>query len=547
MLKIYIFKIFRSIFYLIRLNRLYFLQITLHFLRYSFRQRLTKNQKKFRSLLSFFSTKVDDTNGILLTQIVEDYEYTIKLAAAAKVIADKMNLQIQLIEIHIHENLGRSLPFTGVFKKLVSSANEKIHLGFATKVAFRNSDLFFDQNFIKQKLGELRLSLETRENLLALHFDDILVGDLIYDTYLRFFHQPTIADLDDDVFKIVEIALNIYYNFLSFIKESRIKCFVSAFAGYIQHAIPVRVCHKFGIPVFTMGSRSYLLQKFDDRFPYCSIDHTKFHPDRTISNENIQLAKEILTSRFEGKVDAATFYMKESSFSDKVMDPILIELFKKRKRNVVIYAHEFYDAPHINRLLLYPDLYQYLKSTLESLADAEDTTIFIKTHPGGLPGTKEKTIELVNSLNVPHFIILNESVSNKHIVELKPDLIVTARGSIGVEMAYFGFPVVALFDNPYANFRFVHTCYDSESYISIIKGFKKPLVVLDRTEIFSYYYQAFLERKINAKDNIFELLSKYGSDTYSENYLSYLESIDIENKRKELLLHYSNALAKIAD
>lgn len=538
-------KVVLYLFFKLKLDKLQFFQFLIQFLNYYKSQKFSPSQSKFADLLVSFRSNDSNDNGILLTQIVEDYEFTIKLAAASKVIADARNLEINLYEVHIHENLGLTNPINKLFKRFIKTANEKIHLTFGRKVIFRNSDIYRNQKLIKEKLSQITGNLKTRNDLLNIHFDSILVGDLIYDTYLRFYNQPTIFEINSDVLNVIEIALNIYYNFLDFLSKNKINCLVNSFAGYIQHAIPVRICHSKGIDVFTMGSRSYLIQKFNDRFPYCSIDHSVFHPMKQLPEGAIELAESILTSRFQGKVDAATFYMKESSFSDKEMDIKLLDLFKVRKRNVVIYAHEFYDAPHINRLLLYPDLYQYLKSTLESLSDIENTTIFIKTHPGGLPGTKEKTIELVKSIGAPHFLILDESVSNKHIVELKPDLIVTARGSIGVEMAYFKLPVVALYDNPYVNFHFVHTCYDSDSYIDIIKGSKKPSVVFDKTEIFSYYFQAFLERKVNSKDNVFELLSKFGSNTYSEEYLSYLNTIDFGNKRDELLLHYSNALEKI--
>jgi hypothetical protein len=250
-----------------------------------------------------------------------------------------------------------------------------------------------------------------------------------------------------------------------------------------------------------------------------------------------------LTSSFEGKIDSATRYMKQSAYSDVPVSAALKELFVSKPRNIVIYAHDFYDSPHQNRMLQFPDFYQWLKQTLEALTDLKDTNVFIKTHPNGYKGSKEKAIELVNHHGKSYFHIIDESVSNLNIIQLKPDLVVTARGTVGLEMAWFEIPVVALFDNLYANFNFVHTCPDKESYFAVIKGEQKPEIDFDKKKICSFYYQAYLERTVLEENSVFDMFLAIKQDTYTDNYMAQLSSPENLMKIKSLDSYYKVALS----
>ena len=85
--------------------------------------------------------------------------------------------------------------------------------------------------------------------------------------------------------------------------------------------------------------------------------------------------------------------------------------------------------------------------------------------------------------------ILNNHVSNLDIVKLKPNVIGTARGTIGMEMAYFSIPVVALYDNIYINYNFVHNANTKEEFYKVLKGEMLPNCNFDKELIYKFYYQ----------------------------------------------------------
>ena len=442
--------------------------------------------------------------------------------------------------------IGWSSEYEILYNKYKKSRFEKINLTFIDEIIFRTKDKYSDQNFIQMKLAEIQKTLKTKEDLVNMKIDSLYVGDLIYDSYLRFYNRPTIEEINDDVLRIIEISLNIFYSFLKLIKKGKIKALINIYTCYIHHGIISRLCLEYDIDVYIIGhTNSVLIKKLEKDFPYHELNHSRFSPNRIIGEEELKLAEKTLSNRFAGIIDFATSYMRQSAFQVKETPVELKRLFSINKRNIIIYVHDFFDAPHIDRKLQFTDYYQYLKSTLENLVEVIDTTVFIKTHPNGVPGCKEITIELVQSFSLEHFVILDENVSNLNIIELRPDLICTARGTVGVEMSYFEIPTVALYDNLYCNFNFVHTCYDVETYFKICRGEIKPVIDFDKRKLFSFYYQAYLEHAVKDENDIIRQIENSLKDTYSEEYIEGLFSTNYIELRDYILDSYKIRLEKI--
>jgi hypothetical protein len=492
-----------------------------YFWNYYKRERHSFLKRKFEKFLNFYRLDLNNNNGgILLVQMSKDFEYTIKMASASKALASKYNLIIRLHDPQIFWTKKQKY-FDYVFTKLFINSYYKVHLAFSDSVDFKNSTNYSDQYFIRKELAIIIRQLQKPSDILTLKFEEILVGDLIYDTYLRFYHKPTITEINTDVIYVIEIALNIFFKYKKYIQNNKVKILVNTYTTYIQHGITARLSLFYGIDVYSVA---YGMQQISNDFPYHHINHTLFSKKKALTFVDYSLAKKKLESRFSGKIDSATSYMRKSAFTNNPLSLIVKQQFNIRPRNIVIYMHEFYDSPHINRVLQFPDLYLYLKSTLEQLINLVDTSVFIKLHPNSVIGCRDEAIALINSFNANHFYILDEQVSNLNIIDLKPDLICTARGTVGIEMAFHDIPTVALFDNIYSNFDFVHTCYDKESYFSILKGEIKPTINYNKEQIISFYFQAYIEKIPQDNNSIFFKLSTYTFkfDTYSDEYLKKL-------------------------
>ncbi len=499
----------------------------------------SKNNILFRNLFIFFKsdTVKGKENGILLVQLVKDNENTIKLAAASKVLANKHNLLISLHDVNIFWSKKHEIITRILYRK-----NKNLYLSFGESVLFSNNKKFYNQKFIKNELYNIIKNLNNNpENLLVLNFENILVGDLIYDTYLRFYHQPTILNIDKNVIKVIEKALNLYYSFKFLITKINLKILVNTYTSYIHHGITLRTCLQKNIDVYTVDP---IFQKIQINYPFHNINHTRFNSNFNLNNEQLELAKKNLESRFLGEIDTATIYMRASAYNNNFCNPNLIEQFKIRTRNVVIFMHDFYDSPHMFRSLQFPDMYQFLKQTLAALIDLKSTSIFIKLHPNAVEGSNDIAINLINSYNSPHFYILDTNISNLNIINIKPDLICTARGTIGIEMAYHGIPTVALYDNIYTNFNFVHTCYNLKDFFLILRGDLSTQIDFNKTNILSFYYQAYINEMSSDNYQLYQILStfSYKYDVNSDNYLEKVLSLKEEIFNDKFLNYFKEKL-----
>ena len=53
--------------------------------------------------------------------------------------------------------------------------------------------------------------LKTKSDVINIHLENIKIGDLVYDTYLRYANKPEV-DLNDPYLKtLIEQAVNIYF------------------------------------------------------------------------------------------------------------------------------------------------------------------------------------------------------------------------------------------------------------------------------------------------------------------------------------------------
>ena len=94
------------------------------------------------------------------------------------------------------------------------------------------------------------LNFESKRELLEYEIDGILVGDLIYDTYLRTFEAPTV-DLSDPRLKTILLnAHDIFFSCQKYLDEENVQKIIVSHAVYIQYGILARLALSKGIDVY---------------------------------------------------------------------------------------------------------------------------------------------------------------------------------------------------------------------------------------------------------------------------------------------------------
>ncbi|MDP1803011.1 MAG: hypothetical protein Q8L81_16740 [Bacteroidota bacterium] len=344
------------------------------------------------------------------------------------------------------------------------------------------------------------------------------MGDLIYDTYLRYADKPEL-DLQDPYFKIlVTQTCNIFYVSKQKIEEYNIVSLVSSYTTYIYHGIAVRICLQKNIPVYTVGAFFSLVHKVLKEYPSHANDHFLFNKlFQKLDNkkEIIETHKKIFEKRFEGEIDSATTYMKQSAFSaDTNKELVNIDW----PNTVVVLAHCFFDSPHIYRDLLFPDFYDWMNFTLDELSKQKDLTILVKQHPNGLPANDPLFEVLKKKYAGTQVLFIDKKTSQMQIINSRPKAIVTAYGTAAAEFSYQGFPVLTIYDNPFTAYDFTHLANSISEYKTLLQNVKNLPSKQNREQIIEYYYMQYFFF-LKGREIDYLMCAKYKGQTFSDTFL----------------------------
>lgn len=497
------------------------------------RRPLSKLQRKYAEKLRRYKVEWNKSlNKTILAQSVSDYEMCVKIASLSSILSKQYHANIACYSA---EYFSRP---TNFYTKYFSSSNhknnlDKIYLSFCGKIIYRNNDEWKDQTEVDKEFNRVINSIKTKEDVLAIRIENCKIGDLIYDTYLRYANKPQVEIHDEQLKIFIRQSINIYYVSKKHIEENNICALISSYTTYIYHGIAVRICLEKNIPVHTIGAYYSLNHLVSKDYPSHANNHFNFKKlFSKIDNqaEIIEQYTHLFEKRFEGVIDSATTYMKQSAFSNeqnKDLNGI------DWNNTVVVLAHCFFDSPHIYRDLLFPDFYEWMNFSLDELIKHKDITVIVKQHPNGLPENDEIFKELKNKYNNQNVLFIDKKTSQLQIINSKPKAIITAYGTAAAEFSYQGFPVLTIYDNPFTAYDFTYLAKTKDEY----KTFLSQILTLpskqNKKDVIEYYFmQHFHFLKGRGVDYL--KCSKYKGQTFSDDFLTdYLPIMD-EKYFKEL-------------
>ena len=487
---------------------------------------LSKNEKELYNYFEKNSTK-EDIKPIILVQNVEDISY-FSLFGLIIHIVNKDN------KFNISQYVSRSLyagAFSSVRNMLVSIflANKfrdnkwiKLYSSYCNTLAFRSTERAFSLIGIKLFFNAYNIfkNIKTKEELLKLQIDNTLIGDLIYDSYIRF--KPCIT-VKFDVYLVLVIwqALRINHLANEYFLNNNVKILLSSYSTYIQHGIVVRVALKYDTNVFTFGNNETIYKKLSNEDFFQHTVHSTYKKTFDILQDKeykINLAKKHLDNRLNGNIDKATAYMKFSSYD------ILTEDVPNVKNKIVIFMHYFEDSPH-GYSMIFNDFYEWVVSTIDFLIENK-IPFCIKAHPNKIEENK-RALKVLQS-RYKNLCIIPENVSNKQLIRGGMVLGVSVRGTIAHELVYLGIPIILCGDNPHSSYSFCKEAKTKEQYFDYLKNYKHHIVTDEmKDEVLSFYYMHNLNHT-EEEQQIIELIVKLINITLDDNNINRI--IEILNK-----------------
>ncbi|ADZ89914.1 hypothetical protein [Marinomonas mediterranea] len=484
---------------------------TIWALKYAFKYRKGKNKA------------ISDSNGVVLLE----FSYSLPVIECYRVISDELLLRSEASELELFS--------------YSDDRYDKYFSYFSVKYFLIYHLLGFKFNFSNLKLPscasfrDLKEKFSSKQELLGFKFDSIVIGDLIYDTYLRKKKVSTVDLSDEYLFYLVKIACFMVTDVSRNLMRKNVKSVVCGDVAYIYSGVMARVAISKEIPCYCFDDRSGLIVRKMDETYFRRAKYWNYKTEfQSLPNkaERIAQARSSIESRLAGSV-ASLSYMGKSSFSAASKDNSVLDIISNNdKPTIVIMLHCFFDSPHIYRNAIFPDFYEWC-NYLRGVIERTNYNWVIKPHPNGLAGNEEVIYAIFKNTRA---FILEPEVSNLDIVNSSPDLVLTVYGTVAHEFSYCGIPVLNAGDNPHIDYSFCITAKNINEYdnyllnLSVFFDFK-----IDKEDILEFYYMNYL-----SEDCLSERCPSYPPADFIDEY----KLNSLSPKERRLYYHYTDATFK---
>lgn len=380
-------------------------------------------------------------------------------------------------------------------KKRILFGDIFIYKSFGLKNIIDLNSFFENLNYKKiNKIHNLILKNISKEKILNLKIEGIYIGDLLYDDFLRKYYVATL-DVKTETFLKHQIEfIKTFFLWKNYLENNNVKSVILSHAVY-EMGLPLRIAQFLGIPVFIPDN--YRLLRFDKK-KILTLDNNLFKEinsslNKKEKNKLIQIAKNTLRKNFSTKGEEFIEFSR-MNITTKTFKNFLKQnknFYKKKKKNILVACHCFYDSPHNFGKFFYKDFVEWLES-LGKISEKTDYQWFIKKHPHSLNHKLTDRVLSKISKKYPKLKIIPEQIDNrslKHYI----DLVLTVWGSVSYEMAYLNKNVIlASRPDHHKGFNFSVIPKNRKEYEKMILNLSKLKKNISKKDIYKFYYLNYL-------------------------------------------------------
>jgi hypothetical protein len=450
----------------------------------------------------YFNNKINKTNNdIILIEMNRWSSVIVAIAYLVKILREKINANVCAYPENEFTTFLKSRSFfnnvfwhIGILFKLKTFG---IYSAFGTNEFINIDKKGTDgQLLIKSKKQFLKIIKNKINNfkILDLHLENIHVGDLFYDSYLKIYRKETV-DLNDKIFlDFLERSIYYFYYWYNFFKTKKVKAVVVSQSVY-NSSIPIRIGMQFKCKCI-VGSPFYIfsLSKKIKFYHNHYLFYKKYFSKLTVleKKNGLNLVKKKLKKYFNGEVSLphkATYLVKSTYTKNK--DVKLIPNSKNNSTKVLICSHSFSDAPHSRGFHFYEDYYRWLIAVLE-ISNNTNYDWYLKLHPQNLAFLDNTHAVIKNLINTKYkkIKLIDSNVSHHEIIKIGINFVLTCNGSVSAEYPYFNIASInASLSNPHLHFSFSISPKSKKYYERILYNLNKYKLKpkIKKNEIFLYY------------------------------------------------------------
>lgn len=274
---------------------------------------------------------------------------------------------------------------------------------------------------------------------------------------------------------VIEISYASFIATVFFFFKHRIKWVITADSAY-RYGFIVKIAQSCRIPVITNIDLNGLFMNFYS-------PKTLAGPrGRKITEEDCAKVQEHFP---KWRTDIAEYFRKR--FAGEVIQHDVLNAYKGGGRNfefgkplcikensdgvvVTLFAHVFCDAPRNIPGTLFGDFYRWFVESVRVLVDNPNVLLYIREHPSAhLYGEKNLVSQILAQMGVNDRVTLWGEVTTDVVLE-GTDVVVTCSGTVGLEAAYLGKPVVISSRCSYSQLGLCHEFETKKDYLSFLAG-----------------------------------------------------------------------------
>jgi hypothetical protein len=371
----------------------------------------------------------------------------------------------------------------------------------------------------------IQSEISDRKEILKFKIDKIQVGDLIYDTYVRFRGLPTISFKDNFLKKLFNNSLMILKNLNKIHTKYNIKFFFTTYTSYLHHGLATRFFLKKNIPTFSGINANQYNKKLSLKDDLHNENFNKYlNILKKIDKKEINQAyiSDYLKKKYKGKSENQYNYLKTNPFKKQIITVIQKKLLKNIKG--VLFLHDFYDSPWNRRKIIFNDYYLWTIYSL-MIIQKYNLPIAVKPHPNSNEINSDVFYLIKRLKNRYRKIIWIDSDFSNKILFKKINFGISVSGSVLFELAYHKIKSIACGVHPGVDFGFTINVYCKNSYKNTllnIDKIKMPSYFLTDLNKFYYMYNFYQKddyataaRKINLRH--IDFTTSKGLNFFSDN------------------------------
>ena len=438
------------------------------------------NKKNFKKNSNRDSIVLVENNALCDSHIVYSY--------LANILSEKYNSRIISYNPNFFANPFRKFIFYIKIFFFVSFKYIYSSFGVEQNILPKNSN----KELILEKFNEVKNKLKNKSDVYDITLENVNVGDLIYDGFLRKYDLPTI-EINSKIFEnYLKNFIDLYYFWNDFFNKNRISSVIVSHTVY-EFGIVLRLAISRKIKAYSAGS--FFIFFHDEKnqsifdMKYFAQEFKKLDSQTRLNS--IREGKKFIDRKFSG----------EKTIENKVTalpaeSPLLTKNFKKKvldlnnKKKILIAAHHFSDAPNAFGRNIFNDFYDWIDFLGQKTINSPNDW-YIKFHPLEFDSNKN-TIDFFLK-KYPKLKLIDKNITHSQLITEGINLILTIYGTIGLEYAYFQVPVInAGQTNPHCSYNFNYHAKDIVDYDNAINNFEKIILNYDKNFLYEYFYMRYL-------------------------------------------------------